>query len=155
MFYSLQPMHCCTPGSPVVNHFPEFSQTHVHWVNDAILSSHLLSPPSPPALKIFPASGSFQMNQLFASGGQHTGASASASVLPMNIQDWFPLGLTGLISLQSKWLSRVSNNIVQKHQFFSAQFSLWSSSHICTLLLEKTIAVTVWNLCHQSEVSAL
>ena len=72
------------------------------------------------------------------SGGQSTGASASALVLPMNIQDWFPLGWTGWISLQSKGLSRVfSNTTVQKHQFFSAQLSLWSSSHIHTWLLEK------------------
>ena len=76
-------------------------------------------------LQSFPASGSFQMSQLFASGGQSIGASALASVLPMNIQDWFPLELTGLISFQSKRLSRVfSNTTVQKHQFFSAQPSL-------------------------------
>ena len=74
---------------------------------------------------LLPASGSFPMSQFFASGGQSIGVSASASVLPMNIQDWFPLGLTGLISLQSKRLSRVfSNTTVQKHQFFSAQLSL-------------------------------
>ena len=81
----------------------------------------------------FPASGSFQMSQFFASGGQSIGISASTSVLPMNTQDWFPLGWTGWISLQSKGLSRVfSNTTVQKHQFFSAQPSLWSSSHIHT-----------------------
>ena len=84
-------------------------------------------------LSIFPASGSFPMSQLFTSGGRSIGVSASASVLPMNIQDWFPLGLTGLISLQSKGLSRVfSNTTVQKHQFFSAQPSLWSNSDIHT-----------------------
>ena len=91
-------------------------------------------------LPSFPASGSFPMNQLFASGGQSIGASASASasVLPMNIQDWIPLGLTGLIALQSRGLSRVfSNTTVQKHQFFSTQSSLWSNSHIHTWLLEK------------------
>ena len=77
-------------------------------------------------------------SQLLASGGQSTGALASASVLPMNIQDWFALGLTGLISLLSKGLSRVfSNTTVQKHQFFGAQPSLWSNSHIHTWLLEK------------------
>ena len=86
----------------------------------------------------FTASGSFQMSQLFASGGQRIGVSASASVLPMNITGWFPLGLTGLISLQSKGLSRVfSNTVVQKHQFFDAQPSLWSNSYIHTRLLEK------------------
>ena len=86
----------------------------------------------------FPASGSFQMSQLFASGGQSIGVSASTSVLPMNTQDWFPLGWTCLISLQSKGLSRVfSNTTVQKDQFFCVQLSLYSNSHIHTWLLEK------------------
>ena len=85
-----------------------------------------------------PASGSFQMGQLFASGGQSIGVSASTSVLPMNIQDWFPLGWTGWISLQSKGLSRgFSNTTVQKHQFFGAQLSLQSNSDIHARLLEK------------------
>ena len=86
----------------------------------------------------FPASGFSQMSQLFASGGQSIGVSASASVLPMNTQDWSFLGWTGWTSLQSKGLSRVfSNSTVQKHQFFSAQLSLWSNSHIHTWPLEK------------------
>ena len=86
----------------------------------------------------FPGSGSFLMTCLFTSGGQNIGASASASVLPMNIQDWFPLELTGFISLQSKGLSRVfSNTTLQKHQFFGAQPYLWSNSHIHTWLMEK------------------
>ena len=81
----------------------------------------------------FPVSGSFAMNRFFISGGQRTGVSASASVLPVNIQDGFPLGWTGLISLQSKGLSRVfSNTRVQKNQFFSAKLSLWSNFHIHT-----------------------
>ena len=89
-------------------------------------------------LQSFPSSGSFLMNQFFASGGQSIGVSASTSVLPMNSQDWFPLGWTGWISLQSKGLSRVfSNTTVQKHQFFSTQLSLWPNSHIHTWLLEK------------------
>ena len=89
-------------------------------------------------LQSFPASGSFPMSQFFPSGGQSIGASASASVLPMNIQDWFPLGLTSLISLLSKGLSRVfSNTIVQNHQFFGAQLFLWCNFHIHTWLLEK------------------
>ena len=89
-------------------------------------------------LQSFPASGSFLMSQFLTSGGQSTGASASASVLPMNIQNWSPLGWTGWISLQSKGLSRVfSNTTVQKHQFFGAQLWLWSNSHIHTWLLEK------------------
>ena len=79
----------------------------------------------------FPASESFPMSQFFASGGQSTGASASASVLPVNIQGWFPLGLTGLISFLSKGLLRIfSSTIVQKHQFLGAQPSLWSNTHI-------------------------
>ena len=86
----------------------------------------------------FPASGSFQMSQFFTSGGQSIRVSASASVLPMNTQDWSCLGWTGWISLQSKGLSRVfSNTTVQKHQFFGAQLSLQSNSHIHTWLLEK------------------
>ena len=84
-------------------------------------------------LQSFPASESFPMSRLFTSGGQCIGASASASVLPVNIQDWFSLGLTGLVSLQSKRLSRVfSSTTVRNHQFFGTQHSLWSSSHICT-----------------------
>ena len=89
-------------------------------------------------LQSFPRSGSFQMSQFFESGGQSIGVSASASVLPMSTQDWSPLGWTGWISLQSKGLSRVfSKSTVQKHQSFSAQLSLWSSSHILTWLLRK------------------
>ena len=95
---------------------------------------------------VVPPSGSFKMSQFFASGGHSIGASASTSVLPMNIQDWFPLGLNVWISLQSKGLSRVfSNTTVQKHQFFSTQLSLWSNSYIHTWLLEKTIAMTRWS----------
>ena len=103
---------------------------------------HLIISPSvvpfSSCLQSLPASGSFPMSQFFSSGGQNIGVSASASVLPMNIQDWSPLGWTCWISLQSKWLSRVfSNTTVQKHQFFCAQLSLWSNSHIHTRLLEK------------------
>ena len=86
----------------------------------------------------FPASGFFPVSQFFASGGQSIGVSASASVLPMDTQDWSPLGWTGWISLQSKGLSRVfSNTTVQKHQFFGTQLFLFSNSHIYTWLLEK------------------
>ena len=89
-------------------------------------------------LQSFPATGSFPMSQPFTSGGQRPEVSASASVLPMNIQDSFPLGWTGWISLQSKGLLRVfSSATAGKHQFFGAQPSLWSNSHICTWLLEK------------------
>ena len=92
------------------------------WCHPTISSSVV---PFSSCLQSFPASGSFQMSQFFTSGGQSTGVSASTSVLPMNTQDWFPLGWTGWISLQSKGLSRVfSNTTIQKHQFFSAQLSL-------------------------------
>ena len=105
------------------------------WCHPTILSSVV---PFSSCLQSFPASGSFLMSQLFASGGQSIGVSASSSVLPMNIQDWFTLVLTGLISLLSKGLSRVfSNTTVQKHQLFSALPSSWSNSHIHTWLLEK------------------
>ena len=101
--------------------------------NHLILCRPLLFLPS-----IFPSIRSFPMCQLFTSAGQSVGASASTSVLPMNTQDWSPLGWTGWISLQSKGLSRVfSNTTVQKHQFFGAQPSLWFSTHIHTWLLEK------------------
>ena len=98
---SLQPMNYSTPGFLVLHNLLEFAQTHLHWVSDAIEPSHpLLSY----CLQSFPASGSFLMSHLFSSGGQSIGASASASVLPMYIQGWFPLGLTSLISLLSKGL---------------------------------------------------
>ena len=101
--------------------------------------SHLLCCPLLSfCLQSLPASGSFPMHQLFTSGGQSTGGSASASVLLVSIQGWFPLGLTGLITLLSKGLSKVfSITTVGKHQFFGAQPSLWSSSHIHTWLLGK------------------
>ena len=90
-------------------------------------------------LQSFPASGSFPMSQLFASDGQSIGVSASASVLPMNTQSWFPLWLTSLISLESKGLTRVfSSTTIQKHQFFCDLLSLLSNSHICIWLLEKS-----------------
>ena len=105
------------------------------WCHPTISSSVI---PFSSCPQSFPASESFQMSQLFASGGQSIGVSDSASVLPMNTQDWSRLGWTGWTSLQSKGLSRVfSNTTVQKHQFFTAQLSLWSTSHIHTWPLEK------------------
>ena len=105
------------------------------WCHPTISSSVV---PFTSHLQSFPAWRSFQMSQLFTSGGQSTGVSASASVLPKNTQDWFPIGWTGWISLQSKGLSRVfSNTTVQKYQFFGAQPSSQSNSHIHTWLLEK------------------
>ena len=130
-------MDCSTPGLPVYHQFLEFTQTYVHWVGDAIQPSHLVVLFFS-YLQSFPASGSFLMSQLLASGGLNIGASASVSVLPVDIEGWFPLGLTSLVSLQSNRLSRVfSSTTVGKHQFFSAQLSLWSNCHIHTWLLEK------------------
>ena len=105
------------------------------WCYPAISSSVVPFSSCPQSLSV---SGSFPMSQLFAWGGQSIGVSALAAVLPMNIQDWFPLAFTGWISLQSKGLSRVfSNTTVQKHQFFGAQLSSQSNSHILTWPLEK------------------
>ena len=119
------PMNRSTPGLPVHHQLPELTQTHAHWVGDAIQPSHPLSFPSPPSLSLSQHQGLFQMSQLFASGGQSIGVSVSTSVLPMNTQDWSPLGWTGWISSQSEGLSRVfSNTTVQKHQIFSTQLSL-------------------------------
>ena len=140
-------MDCSTPGLPVHHQLPEFTQTHVHWVGDAIQPSHPSHPviPFSSCLQYFPPSGSFQMSQFFASGGQSIGVSASASVLPMNIQEWLSLGLTGWISLQSKGLSRVfSSTAVQKHQFFGTQaFFIVQLSHPY-MTTGKTIALTRW-----------
>ena len=112
------------------------------WCHPTISSSVA---PYSSCLQFFPASGSFPMSQFFASGGQSIGASASVSVIPMNIQDWFPLGLSGLISLQSKGLSRIfPNTTVQKHQFFSTQLSLWPNSLTSIHDYWKTIALSRW-----------
>ena len=120
-------MDCSTTGLPVHHRLLEFTKTYVHWVGDAIQPSHLCRPllflPSVfPSIRVFfPVSRFF-----FASGGQGIGASASTSALPMNIQCWFPFRLTGLISLLSKGHLKVfSSTAVRKHQFFSAQPSLW------------------------------
>ena len=110
------------PGFPVPRQLPELAQTYVHRISDAITLCH---PHFPPVFSLLQHQGFFPMTQFFASGSQNTGASASASVLLMNIQDLFPSGLNGLIFLQFKELSRVfSNTTVQKHQFFSTQLSL-------------------------------
>ena len=124
-------MDCSAPGFHILHHLLELAQTYVHWVGDAIQPSSVV--PFSSRLQPFPAIGSFQMSQFSPSGGQSIGVAASASVLPMNIQDWFTLGWTGWISLQSKGLSRVfSKTTVQKHQFFGAQLSSQSNSHFRT-----------------------
>ena len=141
------PMNCSTPGFPVLHCLPEFAQTHVHWVSDAIQPSRPLSSPSPPPFNL-------SLHMVFqwvsySRGGQSIGASASASVFPVSIQGWFPLGLTGLISLLSKGLSRVfSNTTVWKHQFFSAVFFMVQLSHLCMTTGKTT------DFCQQSDVSA-
>ena len=132
------PMDCTTPGLPVHHQLLELVQTHIHWVSNAIQPSHPLSSPSPPAFNLSQHQSLFQWVRSSHWVAKSIGVSASASVLPMNIQNWFPLRLTCLISLQSKGLSRVfSITTVQKNQFFGAQLSLWSSSNIHTWLLEK------------------
>ena len=129
------PMNHSTPGLlSITNSWSLLKLMSMsQWCHLTILSSVV---PFSSHLHSFPASGSFQMSQFFASGGQSIGV--SALVLPMNIQDWFPLGWTDWISLLSKGLSRVfSNMAVQKHQFFGIQLSLCSNSHIHTCLMEK------------------
>ena len=131
------PMDCSMSGFPIHHYLPELAQTHLHWVGDTIQPFH----PLPSLLllpSIFPSIKVFLRSQFFTSGRHSIWASALASVLPMTIQGWFLFQFTSLISLQSKGLSRVfSNTTVQKHQFFSAQLSLRSNSHIYTWLLEK------------------
>ena len=137
-------MDCSMPGFPVHYQLLELAQTSCplsQWFHPIISSSVITFS----CLQSFPASRSFPVNLFFTFGGQIIGA--SSSVLPMNIQDWFPLGLTSLISLLSKGLSRVfSNTTVQKHRFFSIQLSLWSKSHIHTWLLEKS-ELWLYGLC--------
>ena len=135
------PMNCSTPGLPV-HQLPEFTQTHVHQVGDAIQQSHPLSYPSPPTPNPSQHQSLFQWGkslfQIFAWGGQSIGVSALASVLPMNTQDSSSLEWTGWISLQSKGLSSVFNTTVQKHQFLGTQLSSESNSHIHMWPLEKS-----------------
>ena len=131
------PMNHSMPGLPVHHQLTVYPNScPLSCLCHPTISSSVVPFSSCP--QSFPASGSFPMSQLFASGGQSFGVSASTSVLPMNIQGWFHLGWTGWISLESKGLSRVfSNTIVQKHQFFSTQVSSQSNSHIHTWPLEK------------------
>ena len=124
------PTNCSMPGLPVHHQLLECTQTHVHWVSDTIQPSHPLSPPSPPAFNL-------SQHRVFSNDSNYWSFSFNISS-SMNTRDWSPLGWTGWISLQSKGLSRVfSNTTVQKHQFFSAQLSLQSNSHIHTWPLEK------------------
>ena len=142
------PMDCSTLGFPVLHHLLELAQTHVHWVGNAIQPSHPLSAPSL-TLNLSYNQGIFQRV-----GSLHQAAKElehQSSVLPMNTQSWFHLGLTGLISLKSKGLSKVfSSTTIQKYQYFSAQPSLRSSAHICIWLLEKNI-----KLCHLASINVI
>ena len=134
-------MDCSLPGFPVLHHLPELAQTHVHWVSAAIQSSHPLLSPSPPTFSLFQHQN-LTVSQLFTSGSQSIGT--SASVLPMNIQGWFPLS-TGLISLQSKGLFK---SLLQHHCSkalilrCSANFMIQTSHPWMTI--GKNIALTIW-----------
>ena len=136
------PTDCSTPGFPVHHQLPEFTQTHIHWVGDAIQLSHPLWSPSPPAFSLSRHQGLFQwvssshqVVKVLEFQLQHQSFQWADLVL---LKDWSPLGRTGWISLQSKGLSRAfSNTTVHKHQFFGAYLSLWSNSHIHTWPLEK------------------
>ena len=135
-------------SSPVPHHLPEFAQHHVHCISDAVQSSHPLTPFSFCPWS-FPASGTFPTSHLFTSDDQNTGVSASALVLPVNIQGWSPLRLTDLISLLSKGPSGVfSSTTIQRHQFFGILPSLRSSSHNPTWPLGRPCcfasALTIW-----------
>ena len=135
-------MDCSMPVFPVFHYLLEFAQTHVRWFIDAIQSFHSLSPllllhSTFPSIRVFSNESALRIC------GQSMGA--SASVLPVNIQGWFPLGLTGLISLLPKRLSKIFSSTTDwKYQFFGTQPFLWSNSHIHTWLLEKPIALTIW-----------
>ena len=125
-------------GFPVLCYLPEFAQTHVHGGSDSIQPSHLLAPPFLPALNVSQHQDLFQWVSSLHQVAIR--ASVPASVLPINIQGWFLLGLIGLISLMSEGLSRVfSSTTIQKNQLFGAQSSLWFTSHIHTWLLEKPL----------------
>ena len=141
MSNSLQPhelQHARPPCPSPTPRVHSDSRPLSQWCHPAISSSVV---PFSSCLQSFPALGYFLMSQLFLSGGQSIGASISVSVLPMNIEGWFPLGLTGMISLLSKGLSRVfSSTTIQKHKFFSAQPSRWSNSHLC-MTTGKTVAL--------------
>ena len=131
------PMKCSTPGFPALHYLPEFAQTFscpLSWWCHPTISPSLAPFSSCP--QFFPASGSFSVNLLFSSGNQSIGV--SVSVFPMNIQGWFPLGLTGSISLLSKESSRVFSSTTIWKQFFSIQPSSCSNSHIHTCLVEKS-----------------
>ena len=135
-------MDCSMPGFPVLHHLPELVKTHGYWVSDAIQPSNPLSFPSSPAFSLCQHQ-SLPMSQPFVSGGQSVEASASASVLPVNIQDWFPLGLTGLNSLLSKEVSSLLQHQSSRASILrSWAFFLVQLSHLC-MTTGKTITLTI------------
>ena len=132
------PMNRSTSGLPLHHQLPEFTQTHVHWVGDAIQPSHPLMSPSPPVFNLSQHQGLFKWVSSLHQVAEVLEFQLQHQSFQMNTQDWSPLGWTGWISLQSKGLSRVfSNTTLQKHQFFGAQLSSQSNSHIHTWPLEK------------------
>ena len=155
-------MDCSTPGFPVHHQLPEIIQPHVHRISDAIQLSHPLSPSSPPAFNLSQGQDLFQWVCSSHLVAKSINTLASASVLPENIQGWFPLGLTGLISLLFKGHSSIfSGTTFQMHQFFRAQPSLWSNSHICTCIHASVLShfscvqlfVTLWTVVHEALLS--
>ena len=135
-------MDCRTPGFPVLHYLSEFAQTYVQWVSDTIQTSHSLSPSSLSPL-ILSQSGSFPVSQLFVSGDQRIGASASASVLPINIQGWFLLGLAGFISLQYKGQESSPTSNSKASVLWHSAFLMVQLSH-SYMTTGKTIVLTIW-----------
>ena len=147
------PMNCSPPGPPVPHHLPEFAQVHVHWISDVIQPSHLLPPSCPFAFNLCQLQ-SFAVSQLFISGGQGIGASASASVLPMSIQGWLSLGLTYLISLSPRD-SRESSPAPQFESISSLVFGLLYGATLPSIHdYWKDNSFDYMDPCQQSEVFA-
>ena len=147
-------MDSSTPVFPVHHQLPELAQTHVRWVSDAIPTILSLVVPFSSCLQSFPASGSFPVSQFFTSGGQSIWVSTWASVLPMNIQDWFHLELTGLISLQSKGLSK---SLLQHHSSKASVFLCSGFFIVCLSSIYdywKNHSFDLMDLCWQNNVSA-
>ena len=147
------PMDWNMPGFPALYHLPEFPQIHAHWVSDGIQPSFPLLSPFFCCPQSFPALGSFPMSRFFASGGQSIGAPASASVLPMKIQGWLPLGLTSLLSLLSKGLSRVFSN-TRVQNINSLVLNVFHDSTLTSIYVYwKNHSFDYMDICQQSDIS--
>ena len=146
------PPDCSTPASSVLYHFPESVQTAVHGVDDAIQQSHSLLPASPFAFNLSPHQGLFPVSWLFTSGGQNIGASASTTVLPMNIQGWFPLGLDwlDLLAIQETLKSLLQHHSSKASFFQRSAFFILQLSHPY-MTTEKTIALSRWTFVGKAE----